>query len=266
MVMNLTAFKEKFNRYSHPYWKVYQGRRIGRQVLEKNLDMENLDESWDMLEQIFSWYPTGTFTVLLLPSPSAKNETGVISVVQLGSGEVAGIGNATGATQPMNQWQQMFQMMAMMKQYATPDLTGIEARIEQKYKIQRLEEQLEHGEPMSAKERMMESMADALPMAISGMFGIPMAPMAPPPTAQIGVAGQKETTEQVAPKTEAKNRRYPDLNRLAVFAGNMQQRYPKYYVNDLLDAFFKYATDNPAMADQVVAQIIAHAQNTSTGG
>jgi hypothetical protein len=84
--MNLSVdnFRTKFFQDGNPYWRVFKGRNAGKEsfVIAANTSMEDMEQSWSMLEQTFSLYPYGSVTVVTKSSPHAKD--GIQSWIEWG--------------------------------------------------------------------------------------------------------------------------------------------------------------------------------------
>ncbi|MEO1413415.1 MAG: hypothetical protein AAFW73_26285, partial [Bacteroidota bacterium] len=162
--MTIDGFKQKFFRYTLPYWKVYRGGRAVGTIIEKNTQLENVEESWDFFEETMAHYAAGQYTVVILGSASSKNSSGVHTVLELGDPSVLPKATTASTNSSFAQIQSLMQVMTFMQQFQQgPDIASLEARIEQKYKIMRLEEQLKTQQLMSPKEQLMEGFANSIP-------------------------------------------------------------------------------------------------------
>jgi len=262
MYISYDHLEDKFRDEGYPYWKLYEGRST-RKCVARNLSLENIDESWDLLEKKLGYYENGTFTLETLSSPKANNSSAIISSFKIGDGGSVG---RTHSRQPSNQrspmmeFMQMFTLMQKMgNDQMSTQVKLMQESIRGEYENQRLLDRihdLENAEPQG--DPMINDMKEVIGMLTGGqpLFNMNGTRVIEQP-AQIGVAGQKSDSEQPAPsgKRQLQKGVY-DLNHLNAVARKLEDLYPEYHPNMVLDGLLHFIMHNKPTADNIIHQLM----------
>lgn len=242
MELPLERLEQKFRADLNPYWKVYQGRSTKARLLAKNDSVENIDESWEILYDELSLYPSGLVTVVTTKSPNANNHYSY-SVAWGEQNDFRGQRN-TGRTNRNGAFGDFMQMFGFMQQFqhgAMQENQNLwKQQLEQQYENRRLQEENEALAATPTNE-WIAGFKELAP-TLQGFF----APKQPQPTA-IGTAGtttvKKEETTQAQP---TQNTHRFSLDKAAHDLMNLQKLIPNYPVNDVIHKIVAYGNKDEA--------------------
>lgn len=259
--MNLSVdnFRTKFFQDGNPYWRVFKGRNAGKEsfVLAANTSMEDMEQSWSMLEQTFSLYPYGSVTVVTKSSPHAKD--GIQSwiewgqqPVQPGQPAISGFNNSSGSMgihgieQMWNFSQSMFQSQVKPMIEAVKKDNEIEML---KNRIRDLEES-----PGSPKDMIIAGIAENIPGILQTIIGL----VQPQRAAQsaIGTLGQQQPPFSPAGEDNDQDGAPIDLNVIYNCALSLSETFPEHDVNELLINLAKYCKTNKGQATMLIKMIM----------
>lgn len=252
MILDINNFRQKFIQDGYPYWRVYKGRNAGKDslVIAVNTSVGNMEESWNLLQQALSLYPYGSVTVVAKSSPHAKD--GIQSWVEWGqqptpTGQPA-IAGFNGPATSISGIEQMWNFsQSMFNSQVAPMIEGIKKDNE----IQRLKERieaLESEQPLTAKEKLIEGIADNVPTILQTIMGLlkPGQQLQP----AIGTLGQQQPEDQVNGEGNI------DLNVIFNVAQDLSETFPEYDVNVLLINLAKFCKGNKDQATMVIKMIM----------
>lgn len=265
MVMTIDNFEEKFRDDLRPYWKIFAGR--GKTLICSNLELENMDESWDLLANQLSRYDTGTFKVLTFSNPAAPNHSAWETVVKIGNASIAN----TRITKPQTMDGSYFKMMqhfqaqsdkaiatavAAADARAKRDMEFMEKMIALKNDNAALAGALE-APNTSMKEQLYSEIIDNVPSIIEGIKDFLKPKIQPVQTAQLGTMGQEAPTakQRVVDNNIPVTPKRISFDRMAVAAQRIQKAIPEEHINDLLDLIAGFCEQSPQQVKMLLKQL-----------
>lgn len=84
-------FETVFTKGGRPYWQLYQGK-AKTTLIGSNMEMENIEESWQMLSELVELYGEGFYTIEVRTTPNSGRNNPV-HTFQVGEA-AASVGNA----------------------------------------------------------------------------------------------------------------------------------------------------------------------------
>lgn len=259
MILTVDTFKDKFFKDGYPYWKAYEGKSTSKSPFAQNGNLENLDESWQHLEDtVFGACDGGTVTILTKSSWHAKDS--LIVTVTWGNST-----SAIGGVHPSGQMPMMGggiaglqQIMGFAQELVKQQITPLIEGMQQKFEIERLKDkiaQMEDAEGPTTKDMVIEGITSRLPELIDSFLGRRASAPA------IGVLGQKaekpvESDDDDESNPPLKERRAMDLNAVVNAAQVLQNVFPEYNVSDLMYNLAKYCQANPSQAQMVIKMVM----------
>ncbi len=254
MILSQDTFKEKFFADQNPYWKAYEGKSTSKSPFAQNMQMEEMEASWQLLEStVFGVCDGGTVTILTKHAPSSKD--GLVVTVNWGNmpaigGMHPGMQQSFGGGGIAGLQQIMGFAQDIVKQQIEPIIKGLQ----QSFEIERLKDkiqQLEEAEGPTTKDMVIEGITSRLPDLIDSFLGRRASAPA------IGVLGSKPMpeTEEESENAPLKGRTI-DLNAVVNSAQVLQTVFPQYDVSVLLINLANYCQANPGQADMVIKMIM----------
>lgn len=253
MILSQDTFKEKFFADQNPYWKAYEGKSTSKSPFAQNMQMEEMEASWQLLEStVFGVCDGGTVTILTKHAPSSKD--GLVVTVNWGNmpaigGMHPGMQQSFGGGGIAGLQQIMGFAQDIMKSQMEPLIQGLE----QKFENQRLRDriaQLEAAEEPTTKDMVIEGITSRLPELIDSFLGRRSS------AAAIGVLGSKPVQDPEETNDIPMKGRTMDLNAVVNAAQSLQIVFPQYDVSVLLINLANYCQANPGQADMVIKMIM----------
>ena len=253
MILSQDTFKEKFFADQNPYWKAYEGKSTSKSPFAQNMQMEEMEASWQLLEStVFGVCDGGTVTILTKHAPSSKD--GLVVTVNWGNmpaigGMHPGMQQSFGGGGIAGLQQIMGFAQDIMKSQMEPLIQGLE----QKFENQRLRDriaQLEAAEEPTTKDIVIEGITSRLPELIDSFLGRRSS------AAAIGVLGSKPVQDPEETNDIPMKGRTMDLNAVVNAAQSLQIVFPQYDVSVLLINLANYCQANPGQADMVIKMIM----------
>lgn len=289
MQLHLDKFFEVWDNSAQPYWIVKEGHGVKGSVLARNEEVENMEESKQMLIDFLSAFESGKATIITKTSPHANNT--LAKKVYWGDAAPTR-GGFTNAGGGMNNQLLMFMMQQsneqnrLIMQMMQNNTQAIQAEREKvaemrMQKIMREHEFFKERQQIEAEnggnpwdEAMYGLAGAATPIAqgiAAKLLGVPVAAVAAPQVAagqvavgataaaetdndtevegELGVKGQKE--QPAAQKAQ----RGLSLDRLYIDASGIAKHFPHTAPNEIFRMMRIYLDNNPAMAAMLLQQI-----------
>jgi hypothetical protein len=291
MVMSIESYQDKFLKDVRPYWKLY-GK--GNTLIAKNTDIENITESWEMLENQMNRFPFGNVKIITFSDPSARQDTGWETAVSWGN-QVGSTGGQVHSQQNQGFGGNMMQMLQMMQFFQNQSdarlkesLANSEARfkesmlmMEKMFKLQRdnekLKEELDTDDTPVKEQLLAEIIGCVKPIGEAvaekiktGGFKIPGLSQ-PQPQAQLGTIGQAKPKKQAEKTSEATpeptmeapkeaiqtTSKRVSLDRMTMAAQRIQRVLPSEHINEVLDLLAAFVEANPDQVMELLNQLKA---------
>ncbi len=257
MHLDIPGLQQQFEQHGFPYWRVYQGTQKIGQFNNDEIDYEGeelLTYSWMQLEEFLSSFPKGRVKVQIRKNVSDQKDRAIVLPVQWGYDGYPANGVSGQQSPAMFGGQNlMMQMLVMQQKHFEQMAEKDRMLLEERYRRERLEEDLEHAEAPSIGMTMAQEGIGVLKEYLRAQTFRPK----PVAQASLGTLGQE-------PKEQ--KQRSVSFDQIMVDVNAVAKVMPEYHPNYIFRALSIFAQQNPEQAKAFLGPMIEQLQAHEQGG
>jgi len=257
---DIESLRESFFENQKPYWKLFHGSTPSKnRLMADNQEIEDMDESWELVMSKLMRYQTGTFCLAMMPpQKNAQIANAAIEILKLPA-HGHGIGGFSGSGRSPSEMFSFERMMAMydnMERRMADNTQGIIEAAKDEFKkeqqIRELRSEIRELKQQNGWDRLAGMAMDKMPQILdrvlpsSQALGTVGMATPPPPT--------QEQEEGDIP-FQYSDDPHLSIDQLVNSALRVQQAIPDVPVNHIIQIVADFAESNPEQARQIILSL-----------